>query len=351
MPLQGFHPWGPLGPAQASPQAEDSPSFPTKARPRLPTWQCLNLRPAGRRATHRGASPPVRSSTLTKYALIMAFTLALAVPALAQGGPDADFTNALNLYYKQQWPAAQDAFAKVAERNPRDTMAWWYLIHTYYKRNDLHSILYRIEQQAVASDYKDAVALAHLGLGYMVRSMREPSLLDEAQKAFEKALALDENLSIAHCGQGLVFYQRRMMPRAKSHFLSALRANPNDLMASERVGEIIMDDEHNASQAQPFFDTLTRLAPTYPDGWWFTGSAAYDQQQYDRCIQMMQKVMELDPNGFTQGYHAPMLMGKCYLKLKDYPKAEQAFQAALRINPNNREAQFYLEQAKNPPKK
>lgn len=292
----------------------------------------------------------MRSPKVTMYALIVALSLSLATPALAQGEPDPEFTTALGMYYKQQWVEAQDAFTRVAEKNPRDTMAWWYLIHTYYKRNDLHSILYRVEQRAVASEYKDAVALAHLGLGYMVRSMREPALLDEAQKTFEKALAIDENLSIAHCGQGLVFYQRRMMPRAKSHFLSALRANPNDLMANERVGEIVMDDEHNATQAQPFFDTITRLAPTYPDGWWFTGSALYDLKEWDRCIQIMQKVMDLDPSGFTQGYHAPMLMGKCYMKLKDYPKAEQAFQTALRMNPNNREAQFYLEQAKNPPR-
>lgn len=285
-----------------------------------------------------------------RCALMGVLFMSLALPAVAQGTPDPDFTTALGFYYKQQWAQAQESFAKVAEKDPRDTMAWWYLIHTYYKRNDLHSILYRIEQRAVATEYKDATALAHLGLGYLVRSMREPALLDEAQKMFDKALALDENLSIAHTGQGLVFYQRRMMPRAKSHFLSALRANPNDLMASERVGEIVMDDEHNANQALPFFDTLTRLAPTYPDGWWFTGSAAYDMGQYDRCIELMQKVMDLDPNGATQGYHAPMLMGKCYMKLKDYPKAEQAFQYALRMNPGNKEAQFYLEQAKNPPR-
>ena len=203
----------------------------------------------------------MRSPKVTMYALIVALSLSMAAPALAQGEPDPEFTTALGMYYKQQWVEAQDAFTRVAEKNPRDTMAWWYLIHTYYKRNDLHSILYRVEQRAVASEGKDAVALAHLGLGYMVRSMREPALLDEAQKTFEKALAIDENLSIAHCGQGLVFYQRRMMPRAKSHFLSALRANPNDLMANERVGEIVMDDEHNATQAQPFFDTITRLAP------------------------------------------------------------------------------------------
>jgi superkiller protein 3 len=297
-----------------------------------------------------------KSSTLLALALFCATTC--SAPAFAQNtatatapaattavAPNPEFENALSAYYKGQWQEASDLFGKILQRDPRDSMALDYWIYSYYKRNDLHTVLYEVEQKAVATDNKDAVALAHLGFGYMARSMREPQFLDEAQKVFEKALEIDKNLSIAHTGLGLVYYERRMMPRAKGHFVAALRDNPNDLMALERLGDITMVDEKRPQQALEFFEQLQQRAPDYPDGYWYVGSAYYDMQQYEKTLSNLQKCEELDPNGYTQGYHAPMLMGKTYLKMKDYDDAKKSFQRALQLNPNNPEAKYYLEHA------
>ena len=66
---------------------------------------------------------------------------------------------------------------------------------------------------------------------------------------------------------------------------------------------------------------------------------------YERCVNKMKKVIELDPNGVTQGYRAPMLMGKAYLKLKNYTAAKEAFLLELKLNPNSEEARYLLEQS------
>ncbi|MBM3464689.1 MAG: tetratricopeptide repeat protein [Armatimonadetes bacterium] len=286
-------------------------------------------------------------------ALILVVALALTLSRGAHAGTNyagAEFSTALQQYYQQQWPQAIESFHKIMEQDPRDTLSLHYLIHCYIKRNDMRSVLYNLEQKAVQSNNKDAVALAQLGIGYISRSMREPQMLDQAQKAFEQALTIDNNLSIANCGLGLVFYQRRMMARAKGYFLNALRANPEDLMALERVGDIIMNDEKKPSEALTFFEQIVQKAPTYPDGYWFVASACYDMARYDRCIENLKKCWELDPRGLTQGYHAPILLGKVYMKQKQYELATEAFEASLKINPSNPEVQYLLEQAKNPPK-
>lgn len=285
-----------------------------------------------------------------KKILVMAALLAMALAPQAARAEDNGFANALQLYYKAQWPEAAQAFQKVIEQNPQDSMALDYLIHCYIKRNDLRTVLYQLEQKTVATSEKDATALAHLGFGYLARSMREPNMLDEAQKTFEKSLTLDNNCAIAHCGIGLVYYQRRMMPRAKGHFLTALRHNPNDLMALERIGEITMVDERRPSEALTMFQTIMDKMPAYPDGYWYVGSANYDMGRYGACVDYMKKTIELDPSGLTQGYHAPMLMGKCYMKLKQYDDAKLAFNMALKLNPNNPEAKHFLEQSEHPPK-
>lgn len=278
-------------------------------------------------------------------ALLLALT---AAPARADEAPSgADFSTAMQRFYQQDWAKAIDAFQAIVDKDPRDSMAWFFLFDAYIKRNDLRSLLYQLEQKTMATDNKNAQALAQLGLGYLARYMKEPnsSLLDESQKTLEKALELDKSNSLAHTGLGLVYYTRRMIPRAKGNFLEALRANPNDLMALERVGEITMVDEKRPQEANELFNQLVARAPTYPDGYWYVGSSFYDMGDYDRCIENMKKVIELDPNGVTQGYRAPMLMGKAYLKLKNYPAAKEAFLLELKLNPTSEEARYLLEQS------
>jgi len=279
--------------------------------------------------------------------LILTISLNLA-PARADVAPaSADFSTAMQLFYQQDWPKAIDAFQKVVEKDPRDTMAWFFLFDAYIKRNDLRSMLYQLEQKAVASDNKNPQALAQLGLGYLARYMKEPqtSILDEAQKTLEKAIELDKSNALAHTGLGLVYYTRRMIPRAKGNFLEAARSNPNDIMALERIGEITMVDEKRPQEANEMFAQLAARAPSYPDAWWYVGSSFYDMGEYERCVENLKKVIELDPNGVTQGYRAPMLMGKAYLKLKNYSAAKDAFLLELKLNPNSEEARYLLEQS------
>lgn len=284
---------------------------------------------------------------LVSLACALLFALTLA-PARADEAPaGADFATAMQLFYQEDWPKAIDTFQQIVEKDPRDSMAWFFLFDAYIKRNDLRSLLYQLEQKTMATENKNAQALAQLGLGYLARYMKEPntSLLDEAKKTLEKALEIDKNNSLAHTGLGLVYYTRRMIPRAKGNFLEALRANPNDLMALERVGEITMVDEKRPQEANEMFAQLVARAPTYPDGYWYVGSSFYDMGDFDRCIENMKKVIELDPKGVTQGYRAPMLMGKAYLKLKNYPAAKDAFLLELKLNPTSEEARYLLEQS------
>jgi tetratricopeptide (TPR) repeat protein len=278
-------------------------------------------------------------------------TAASAPPAAESASTSPDFQNAMQAFYQQDWPKAIQTFSGIVEKDPNDTMSWFFLFDSYIKRNDLRSILYQLEQKAMQTDNKNAQALAQLGIGYVARYMKEPqtAILDEAQKTLEKALEIEKTNPVAHTGLGLVYYLRRMMPRAKGNFLEAIRANPNDLMALERIGEITMVDEKRPQEANQLFQELVSKAPQYPDGYWYVGSSYFDMGEYDKCVQFMKKVIELDPNGVTQGYRAPMLMGKAFLKLKDYPSAKEAFLLELKINPNSEEARYLLEQSQNPP--
>lgn len=64
------------------------------------------------------------------------------------------------------------------------------------------------------------------------------------------------------------------------------------------------------------------------------GFAYYQDKQYDKAIEKMNKAIELDP----QDYYTYYYRGICYLELKDYQKAISDFDKAIELNPNYSDA-------------
>ncbi|MBI2252078.1 MAG: tetratricopeptide repeat protein [Armatimonadetes bacterium] len=187
-------------------------------------------------------------------------------------------------------------------------------------------------------------------MAYFARSLTDSSMHGEAMEKFKQALKIDSKLPMAYTGMGLLYFQKRMIPRAKSYFLKALQLNPNDLLANELLGNILLVDEKQPEEALNYFQKIIEISPNYPDAYYYIGSSYYDLEKYPEAITALNKIMELDSFGLTQGYYAPVLLGDIYLKEKKYPEAISAYEKALKINPQNSYAKYKLEKAKKPPK-
>ena len=218
-----------------------------------------------------------------------------------------------------------------------------YMLHAAYKKTEINEVINKIEQRAVARG-EDPTALAHLGMGYFLRGMIIPNQMDESITEFKQAIKDDPNVSMAYTGLGMVYYQKRMMPRAKGYFVRALRVNPHDVMAMELLGNIMLVDDKKPEDARQLFERITAELPTYPDGFYYLGSSLFDLNRTDEAIPYLTRARELDPKGLTKGFDAATLLGDTLAKENRTNEAIEAFQKALEMRPDSEYAETRLKQ-------
>lgn len=265
----------------------------------------------------------------------------LCLPGWAQG----DLEEGMAAFYLESYDTAIPLLEAAVKKEPQNTLAMAYLLHSYYKKRDITTVVTRIEQEAVAKG-NDPVAQAHLGMAYFLKGLVMPNVMEEALTEFKNAAKDDTRCSIAYTGMGMVYFQKRMMPRSKGYFVRALRLNPNDVMALDRLGNILLVDDKKPDEALQLYERIVALLPTYPDGHYFVGSALYDLKRYEEAIEPLTRARELDPRGITQGFDAAALLGDTYMKLNRFAEAIAAFEVAKKIKPDSQYVQVRMEKAR-----
>jgi tetratricopeptide (TPR) repeat protein len=267
----------------------------------------------------------------------------LAVPALAQAH-SPELEAGMQAFYAEDWDGSQAHFEAALKKNPQDSLAMAYMLHAAYKKKEINEIINKIEQKAVSRG-EDPTALAHLGMGYFLRGMIIPNQMDESVTEFKQAIKDDPNVSMAYTGLGMVYFQKRMMPRAKGYFVRALRINPHDIMAMELLANIYLVDEKKPEDARQLFERITASLPTYPDGFYYLGSSLFDLGRADEAIPYLIRARELDPKGLTKGFDAASLLGDVLMKENRVAEAIQAYEKALSIRPDSQYVDTRLRQA------
>lgn len=291
----------------------------------------------------------MKLKTMTRVIFALLFLFAM-LAAFAPGQASASsLEDGISLYYQRNWAQAAKQFEAALSENPNDSLALSFLLRCYTENNDLSAISNKFEQAAI-NNPGDAYAIANLGFAYFTRSMFNPTLESEAVEQFKKALKVNQNLSLAYTGMGYVYFQKRMMPRAKGYFLKALQINPNDIIASELLGNILLVDEKRYDEALLYFKKIADMVPNYADARYFMGSTLYETGNYPDALKELDACAKIDPYGLDQGREAPQLMGLIYMKQKMYKQAAACFENALKIDPQNSYAKYMLEKALNPEK-
>lgn len=280
-----------------------------------------------------------------KISIFWLLVVALAAqPAFAQAH-SPELEAGMAAFYAEDYSAAQEHFEQALENHPQDSLAMAYLLHSAFKKKEINEVINDIEQKAVARG-EDPVALAHLGMAYFLRGMIIPNQMDESVTEFRQALKENPDLSIAYTGLGMVYFQKRMMPRAKGFFVRALRVNPHDIMAMELLGNILLVDEDKPEEAQQLFERIAGELPTYPDGFYYLGSALYDLKRTDEAIPHLARSRDLDPKGLTKGFDAASLLGDALMRENRVDEAIEAYQRALTIRPDSQYIDIRLRQAR-----
>lgn len=278
--------------------------------------------------------------------LILALGFILTAPAFCATASDPDFSEGLSLYYQKKWAESADKFDQVSARDPLNVMALSFYLAASYRGNNMLTAVNNVEQRSIDNS-NSAEIKAQLGIAYFARGKLDPNMLDESLNQLKEALKENPDLSNANTGMGMIYFYKRLIPRAKGYFIKAIKANENDLMALELLGNILMIDEQKPDAALEFFNKVIALAPNYADGYFMAGSALQRMGKKSEAIDNFQKCMDLDPLGTMTGYDAPCRIGDIYLEDKNFTDAEKFYKKALVINPDNPYAQTQLKKAQN----
>jgi tetratricopeptide (TPR) repeat protein len=171
--------------------------------------------------------------------------------------------------------------------------------------------------QAIAKDSN--FALAYSGLAdsrtLLVLYGENPSNLDEAKTAAEKALAIDPNLAEAHVSLAAVRVLHDWdWAGAEREFQRAIELNPNYAQAHHWYANLLLGPEgrHNEAIAEMLraedLDPLSLIIRTD------TGFAYYLAGRYDLAIQAYKRVLAVNPNFIPVHFY----LAKYYEHERDY---------------------------------
>jgi tetratricopeptide (TPR) repeat protein len=147
----------------------------------------------------------------------------------------------------------------------------------------------------------EAARLNNLGCAYMNQQLFEKGL-----KSFEQAAALDPNLSMAKLNQGIALSSLGRVDEAKKLLDEAAKANPKD-----------------------------------PHVWYALGMLDKNSSEPEAAVIDFRRVVEIDDSDADTWY----FLGTVYSQVKQFPKAIDAFDHALKLNPLHASAQFGLSRA------
>ena len=186
-----------------------------------------------------------------------------------------------------------------ARRAPRERLdAYDYVLrgkehHHRYTEDDCRSAIEMFEH-AVESDPDYAIAHAWLacGLGQamLYRPDEQAELVDQAQRAAERGLELDETESECHRILGQVSMIRRNLDRAIRHQERGLFLNPNDDRSVCAMGEFL-SFVGRSEEAEAWIRKAMKLNPYHPPRFWsHLARALFHQGRYEEASQALQNV-------------------------------------------------------------
>jgi serine/threonine-protein kinase len=211
----------------------------------------------------------------------------------------------------------------------------FFLKGLYFSNKRTSSNLQRAAENfrlAIAHDPGFAPALAGLANCYVVQGNFGAQPPNEAfplaKDTVQKALALDPQLSEAHCISGVIqaLYDHDLRG-AEQSFRRALELDPNYATAHQWYAAPCLLAQARFQEARAQLQLAHELDPLSLVIKTTIGSELYFERRYDDAIQELLTVVEMEPT-FGIAYYA---LGQAYEKKEMYPEAIAALQRAVEL--------------------
>lgn len=119
--------------------------------------------------------------------------------------------------------------------------------------------------------------------------------LEGAEEAFQRALAHDEDLAVAHRGLGFIAEQRGDAAAARKRYEAALAISPALVWERLRLARLLIAEER-WDEAAEHLQQAARLRPRDADVQWLLGRVYLAQGERDRAIHALTRALQLRPH-------------------------------------------------------
>jgi adenylate cyclase len=189
-------------------------------------------------------------------------------------------------------------------------------------------------ERAIALDPK--FAAAHALLAEIYRSewwygwRDDKDALDRALNLAQSAVALDDELPLAHMFLGWIHLWRKEHDQAIAEAQRCLALDPNNAEGHARLGHTL-DQSGRPMEGLPFIEIAMRLDPHYPFLYIFwLGHAYYSLERYDDAVVSYRRANSRNPATSTVHLH----LAATYAQLGRLEEAKAEAAQTLRIDPS-----------------
>ena len=265
--------------------------------------------------------------------------------------------NEANVYYNkgntlgalQRYEEALSAFEQATRLDPNFVNVYYnkgnalYELQRYEEALSAYEQVIRLDPNYTQAHENKAIALEQLGrpTETSLGQTKEQWLMTgnehlragrstEALAAYEQAIRLDPNFTLAYYNKGILLNELHRYEEALSAFEQAIRLDPNDANTYHDKG-IALNELHRNEEALSSYDQAIRLDPNYTLAYYNKGNALRALNHYTEALSAYEQAIRLDPN-FATAY-----ISKGYVldELQRSPEALAAYEQAIRLNPND----------------
>ena len=273
--------------------------------------------------------------------LLLILACSAALTAAATPAEDA-----IALFKSKQYPAAREAFEKIAAAQPANAEAHYYLGILATRRSDTDEAIRQLEQATTLaptnSDYVMDLGDAYGTAAGKAGLFSQMGLAKKCQAALEKSVALNpDNLSARN---GLVTYYRQAptfvgggMSKAYEQAAEIRKRDP--IMGAAVYGQLYIA-EKKYEEAFAVFEKLLTTAPDNYIALYSIGrTAAQTGLRLDRGEQCLRRCLELTPGKNDPGPAAVQWwIGNIAEKRGAKEAARLDYETALKVDPTFKQA-------------
>ncbi|GGC04136.1 hypothetical protein GCM10011325_33860 [Dyadobacter sediminis] len=156
--------------------------------------------------------------------------------------------------------------------------------------------------------------------------------LDEAQKAFEKGIQLDEKSYLNHVGLGTVALGKGDKVKAKEHFDMAEKKKGKDAQVLFRIGEAytLFEKQNDPAEAIRLLDEAIKRDKNLADAYIAKGDALMLRNEGGAAVTAYEYALTAKPN-YAAAHNS---IGQVYLRGKNYNLALENYKKAIEADPN-----------------